>query len=199
MRAWSRADDQAIVEVVRQFQQVFTVDRKRVHVTGFSRGGFVTWRLVCDHADLFASAAPAGASDGSDRGEITCFSSGRVPARKVPLLLLIGRTDEAVGYRLMIAIRDAALSHYQATSATLLARTPAFMHTRWSSPDGAVVEAFEHSYETAPTGPWGWARGHCFPGSTVDPRAQYAVACSPPNAFAWGEEVVRFFNANPKS
>jgi hypothetical protein len=36
------------------------------------------------------------------------------------------------------------------------------------------------------------------PGSTADPYArQYALACKPPNAFNWGEEVMRFFRAHP--
>ena len=40
--------------------------------------------------------------------------------------------------------------------------------------------------------------GHCIPGSTVDPQApRYAVACEPPNAFVWGEEVMAFFQAHP--
>ena len=55
------APDATLVDIVHQFASVFRVGAHKVHVTGFSRGGFVTWRLLCDHADLFASAAPGGA------------------------------------------------------------------------------------------------------------------------------------------
>lgn len=195
---WSSANDSAIVEIVRQFARVYRADPRRIHVTGFSRGGFVTWRLACDHSDLFASAAPAGASTGGDRGETTCFSRGRAPARKIPLLLLMGRTDAAVGYRLIVAIRDAAIANYGATRIQVLDGDATYTHTRWTSADGAVIESFDHAYETVANGPWGFARGHCFPGSTTDPYApQYALPCKPPNSFVWGEEVMRFFKAHP--
>jgi len=133
---WSSANDAALVEIVRQFSRAYRADMKRIYVTGFSRGGFVTWRLACDHADLFAAAAPAGASTGGDRGERTCFSPGHTPSRKIPLLLLMGRTDAAVGYPLMVAIRDAAIKQYGATTSQVLAGDSTYTHTRWTSPDG---------------------------------------------------------------
>jgi poly(3-hydroxybutyrate) depolymerase len=195
---WSSSNDAALVDIVRQFARAYRTDAKRVHVTGFSRGGFVTWRLACDHADLFASAAPAGASTGADRGERTCFAAGRAPSRKIPLLLLMGRTDAAVGYPLIVAIRDAAIANYGTTQSETIAGDSTYTHTRWTSADGAVIEAFDHSYATVADGPWGFARGHCFPGSTTDPYArQYALPCKPPNTFVWGEEVMRFFRAHP--
>jgi poly(3-hydroxybutyrate) depolymerase len=197
---WASSNDAALIDIVRQFMRSYHVDANRVHVTGFSRGGFVTWRMACDHADLFASAAPAGASNGSDRGERTCFAGGRSPVRKIPLLLLIGRTDAAVFFPLLVAIRDAAIASYRATPQPPLDGDATYSHRRWTSADGGIVETFEHSYETVHDGPWGFARGHCFPGSTASPYApQYALPCQPPNAFVWGEEVMRFFRAHPMS
>ena len=32
--------------------EAFDVDRDRVHFTGFSQGGFMTWKFICDHADI---------------------------------------------------------------------------------------------------------------------------------------------------
>jgi polyhydroxybutyrate depolymerase len=90
---WKSTNDATLVQIVRDFAAVFRINPKAIHVTGFSRGGFVTWRLLCDHSDLFASAAPAGAGNGSGFGEVTCFSQGRAPARKLPILFLMGRTD----------------------------------------------------------------------------------------------------------
>ena len=98
---WHATNDAALVEMVQLFASVFRVDPKKIHVTGFSRGGFVTWRLLCDHPDLFASAAPAGAGDGTAFGEPTCFTPGRAPARKLPIVFLMGRTDASVGYASM--------------------------------------------------------------------------------------------------
>lgn len=194
---WTRAEDAKLVAMTRLFAQVFRVDLAKIHVTGFSRGGFVTWRLACDAADLFASAAPAAAGNGN--GETTCFGGGRVPARNLDVLFLMGRTDQPVPYSTMVSIRDAAIARYGGGAQQTVASDAKYAHYRWTTASGAVVETFDHAYETDPAGPFGSSRGHCFPGSTSDPQAaQYAVPCKGPNAFVWGAEVLAFFKAHPK-
>jgi polyhydroxybutyrate depolymerase len=198
-RTWSPSEDAAIMSIVRQAMQRFRVDAKKVHIAGFSRGGFATWRLMCDNADVFASAAPAAAGavrpGGSER---TCFANGRVPARDVPIIFLVGRTDNQVSFASMASIRDAAIRHYGAGAPARLAGDARYTHARWTGSNGVVIETFEHSYETSKDGPWNFAGGHCFPGSKGDPKApQYALPCVPPNGFVWGEEVMRFFVAHP--
>ena len=195
---WHASNDATLVDIVGQLARVFRVDAAKVHVTGFSRGGFVTWRLLCDHADLFASAAPAGAGFGTSFGEATCFSQGRAPSRRLPILFMLGRTDTSVGYSTMTAIRDAAVASYGATGPTPLAGDASYRHDRWTGAAGALIETFDHAYETVPDGPFASARGHCIAGSTTDPYApQYAIPCKLPNAFVWGEEVMAFFRAHP--
>jgi polyhydroxybutyrate depolymerase len=195
---WHDTNDASLVDLVMQMQSVFRVDAKKIHVTGFSRGGFVTWRLLCDHADLFASAAPAGAGNGAGFGEDTCFEQNRAPSRKLPILFLMGRTDVSVTYAAMQTIRDGAIASYTATGPTILVTDPSYTHNRWSGPNGEVIETFDHAYETVTPGPWSSARGHCIPGSTMDPQApQYAIPCKLPNAFVWGEKVMDFFIAHP--
>lgn len=195
---WRSSNDAALVDLVGQFAGVFRVDAKKVHVTGFSRGGFVTWRLLCDHADLFASAAPSGAGFGTGFGETTCFTAGRAPPRQIPILFLLGRTDTSVGYQTMTAIRAAAVASYGAAGPVIVASDASYRHDRWTVGDGAVIESFDHAYETVSDGPWASARGHCIAGSTTDPYApQYAIPCRLPNAFVWGEEVMAFFLAHP--
>ncbi|MFN0252532.1 MAG: alpha/beta hydrolase family esterase [Kofleriaceae bacterium] len=194
---WRVAQDASLVAMVEMIRDVFRVDPAKIHVTGFSRGSFVTWRLLCDHADLFASVAPAGGGDGAGFGEVTCFSNGRVPSRKAPILFLMGRTDTSVGYATLAQIRDAAIAHYGATGPTTIASDAQYRHDRWTG--DAIVETFDHAYETVTNGPFGSARGHCIPGSTTDPYAQqYAIPCVLPNAFVWGDEVLAFFRAHPK-
>ena len=159
----------------------------------------MTWRLLCDHADLFASAAPAGAGFGGGFGETTCFQNNRAPSRKMPIMFMMGRTDVSVGYTTMVDIRDAAIANYGATGPTVLASDASYTHNRWTSTDGAVIETFDHAYETVIR----WAvrerrKGHCIAGSTTDPYApQYAIPCKLPNAFVWGEQVMTFFIAHP--
>ena len=190
---WSSANDPMLVDIVQQLSSVFRADAKKLHVTGFSRGGFVTWRLLCDHADLFASAAPGGAGDGTNFGEQTCFSNGRAPSRHIPFVFLMGRTDASVGYTSMTQIRDAAIQSYGAAGPDVVASDATYSHNRWG-----VIETFDHAYETVPDGPWASAKGHCIPGSTMDPYApQYAIPCQLPDSFVWGQEVMTFFLAHP--
>lgn len=193
---WRAANDASLIQIVELFRDVFRVDTKKIHVTGFSRGGFVTWRLLCDHSDLFASAAPAGGGNGSGFGESTCFSQGRTPTRKLPILFLMGRTDASVGYASLTQIRDAAIADYAAAGPTMITGDAEYRHDRWTG--AAMIETFDHAYETVNPGPFASARGHCIPGSTTDPQApQYAIPCVLPNAFTWGEEVLAFFVAHP--
>jgi len=194
---WSSGNDATLVDMTTQFRDVFRVNPKKVHVTGFSRGGFVTWRLLCDHADLFASAAPAGAGFGANFGETTCFQNNRAPSPKIPITFLMGRTDVSVGYTNMVNIRNAAITNYGVTGPTVLASDANYTHNQWTG-NGAVIETWDHAYENYPTSDFASAKGHCIVGSTTDPLApQYAIPCQPPNAFVWGEEVMKFFMANP--
>jgi poly(3-hydroxybutyrate) depolymerase len=194
---WSSANDAQLVAMTNTFADVFRVDRKKIHVTGFSRGSFVTWRLLCDHADLFASAAPSGGGYGNGFGEVTCFQNSRAPSRKLPILFLMGQTDTSVGYSTLVGIRNGAINNYGATGPTVIASDADYTHDRWASSD-SVIETFDHAYETVSDGPFASANGHCIPGSTTDPYApQYAIPCELPNAFVWGAEVMKFFLAHP--
>lgn len=196
---WSQSNDAALIAITKKFQSVFRVDDKKIHATGFSRGGFVNWRLLCDASDLFASVAPAAAGSGGPNGEVTCFASARAPTRKADILFLMGKTDQPVPYSSMTSIRDAAIANYGATNPVVVASDTKYTHNRWTNPQGVVIETFDHSYETVSPGPWASAKGHCVPGSTMDPQApQYAVPCKLPNAFTWGDEVMKFFLAHPK-
>jgi polyhydroxybutyrate depolymerase len=203
---WETFNDAQLIEIVEAFRDVFRIDPKKIHVTGFSRGGFVTWRLLCDHSELFASAAPAGAGVGTNFGEPTCFTQGRKPARAIPIVFLMGRTDTSVGYQQMVSIRDAAIAEYGAAGPVNVRGDNDYRHDRWTGE--AVIETFDHAYETVNDGPFGQngqfgdANGHCIAGSTTDPYApQYAIPCArinnQPNAFIWGEEVMAFFQAHP--
>jgi polyhydroxybutyrate depolymerase len=205
---WRVVDDEKVVKIIQKVAEVFRTDPKKNHLTGFSRGGFVTWRLLCKNADLFASFAPATA--GSSAGgtctgvnEVSCpFDASQtngMPSVQVPVLFLIGRTDTPVPYGCTSRIRDQAIAAWGLTAQPDVDGNAQYAHKRWSNAKGTVLETYEHSYETVPNGPWGSAKGHCFPGSTMDPFApQYAVPCQLPNAFTWGEQVLKFFEAHPK-
>lgn len=59
---WNQYLDQVMDEVLT----IYSVDRQRVYVTGFSMGGFGSWSYASVHSDLFAAVVPiCGASDAS--------------------------------------------------------------------------------------------------------------------------------------
>ena len=62
------------------------VDRGRIYATGFSNGGFMSHRLACDAADVFAAVAPVSGVLGID--EAACE-----PARPIPVMHTHGTAD----------------------------------------------------------------------------------------------------------
>jgi polyhydroxybutyrate depolymerase len=67
------------------------VDEARVYATGFSNGGFLSHRLACEAADVFAAVAPVSGALLLPAGECR-------PSRPVPLLHVHGTRDDTVGY-----------------------------------------------------------------------------------------------------
>ncbi len=200
---WGPSQDAAIMTIVKAFADVFHVDPKRRHVTGFSRGGFSAWRLVCSESGYFASAAIGGAGNGatlltSPAAEPTCFENGRQPARAMDLLLLMGRTDRF--YPKIVAVRDAALASYgiPSTAAFDVVNKAAYVQRRTNKLGAPVVEWFDHAYATDPAGNEASTAGHCIPGSKLAANApQYAIACKPTTDFDWGAAVLDFFQQHP--
>ncbi len=208
---WSPADDEKVFAIIKKVAEVFRTDPKKNHLTGFSRGGFVAWRLLCKHADAFASVAPAtaGSAPGTSNGftcngvsEVSCpfdASPNGKPSVEVPIVFLIGRTDTPVPLGCTSRVREQAIAAWGLAAQPDVAGDGQYRHRRWKNAKGTVLETFEHSYETVSPGPFSNAKGHCFPGSTYDPQAaQYAVPCKGPNAFTWGEQVIEFFEAHQK-
>jgi len=65
------------------------IDRRRVYSTGFSNGGFLSHRLGCEAADVFAAVASVGGTFGIDR----C-----APSRAVSVLHIHGKIDPIVKF-----------------------------------------------------------------------------------------------------
>ena len=58
--AWRRPTRRTLIEEIKI---ALTVDRRRIYVTGHSNGGFMSYRMACDHADTVAAIASlAGAT-----------------------------------------------------------------------------------------------------------------------------------------
>ncbi len=76
--------------LVRELSARYRVDAKRIYSTGISNGGFMSFRLACEAADVFAAVAPVAANLSADLGP-RCK-----PARPVSVAILNGTDDPLV-------------------------------------------------------------------------------------------------------
>jgi len=86
-------DDVAFArDLVTFVESKVCVDRKRVYTAGFSNGGFMSYRLACEAADLFAASAPIAGAFAYTNGA-SCK-----PSRPIPLYAINGTVDPLVTY-----------------------------------------------------------------------------------------------------
>lgn len=202
--SWNPAtDDDKVWAFVRDAIAAFAIDPKRVHVTGFSQGGAMTFRLVCKHAAEIASAAPIAAADAKSLSSNTppfrldCgFEGTDMPSRPVPMLHMHGVKDGLVPIAKGRQQRDAILAWMGETTTQVLVDATTHQWTRYTSATHGVYEYLEHQYVTSSTTLAVPIAGHCFPGgkdlSGTLSRPLY-FTCTPPTSFVWGEIVLDFF------
>ena len=92
--AYPSVDDvQNAKDIIAHINGTFhPVDRARVYSTGMSNGGYMSTRLACDAADVFAAVANvAGANPWPDMGNCQ-------PSRPIPYLHFHGDADPTVDY-----------------------------------------------------------------------------------------------------
>ncbi len=196
-------DDVALHQFLLDAMASFAIDEKRVHVTGFSQGGFMTWRFICNHAALIASAAPGAAGvGGAFEGNGCAFAGAQMPQAPMAILHLQGRRDALVKYERGLAQRDAVISGWGMGSPTVVAGDATFTRTRWVNTQGAVYEFLDHDYSTDAGFLGIFLGGHCYPGSMdhspSEPGQLMGYGCKGANSFHWGNDVMQFFIANPK-
>jgi poly(3-hydroxybutyrate) depolymerase len=199
LSSWTPStDDPKVFAFIELAVSALRADPKRVHMTGFSEGGFMTYRFLCDHADYFASVAPAAGAGCSFGGDAGMWGSGGVPAREIPVLSVNGTMDALVNFNsVAVPQRDTVVAGWNMDSGTVVAGDTTFTRTRYTSPSGTVFEFIQHDYSSVQT----FTMGHCFPGSKDldggEPGQVFGFACQPPNSFVWGDEVMKFFMAHP--
>ena len=178
----------------------------RVHMTGFSEGGFMTWRFLCDHADLFASVAPGAAASNCTSCRFPLLVHRHPDAEPPgPVLYMHGTADEDyVQYECAQPQIDAMVAAWGLTSQGVIASNATYRRTRWTNASGGLLEFISHDYYSDQEVlfiPQTKLEGHCYPGST-DPGGLagqlFSFKCEQPASFTWGDEVMKFFVAHPK-
>ncbi len=89
-----RIDDVGFARaVVQALAAEANIDRTRVYATGWSNGGFMSYRLACEAADVFAAVAPVA-------GRIGLFPTASChPSRPTAVIEFAGLNDPSVPYQ----------------------------------------------------------------------------------------------------
>jgi polyhydroxybutyrate depolymerase len=187
-------DDIGFVKaILRQLQQSYPIDSKRVYATGLSKGGMFAYRLACDLSDQIAAIAPVA-------GSLT-YAQCR-PARPVAVLHIHGGNDQNVPLEGGRGVASAQMANYPSAlqgldqwrrrneCATATAQTTVTADTNRFSYEGCKSGG-EVTYYIVRGG------GHGWPGSTPKPRQQQrGIYIS--NQLKASEEIWKFFAAHPK-
>lgn len=184
-------DDAKVFAFLELALAAFAIDRDRVHMTGFSQGGMMTSRFLCDHADVFASVAPMA-------GTGCAFLGAAKPSREVHVLYAHGARDAIVAYATGTQQRNAMIAAWSMKEESVVSSDAKHEWKRYRSPSGTVLEFVRHDYEASAF----TLRGHCYPGSEDSkggaPGQLFGFACEGASAFTWGEIVMQFFRDHPR-
>jgi poly(3-hydroxybutyrate) depolymerase len=188
--SWDQATHAPLVYTFTAgLSSILGADPKRIHVMGFSQGGGMTWRLLCDHADYFASGSPLGGLAGCE------FSAVKAPSQEVPILQVHGRKDAVVSFQgIAIPQRDAALAYWMDGPGVVLEDDGMHKATRYTTAAGTRFELWEHDYVAGSF----ILGGHCFPGGTDVGASPFQYGCTAPGTFVYGELAMQFFLDHPK-
>jgi polyhydroxybutyrate depolymerase len=88
----STVDDSAyLTAVVEDIEATYSVDPKRIYFVGHSNGGFMSYRMACEHADKVAAIASLAGATFADVDRCR-------PSEPVGVLQIHGTADSVIGY-----------------------------------------------------------------------------------------------------
>lgn len=185
--SWSSdgENDSQVLAIMDRIRRVFHVQDERIHMTGYSQGGFMTWRFLCARPELFGSVAPLAAGSGA------CFAT-RTPAEEIDILYAHGTTDGLVPFESATRTVSQIRESWETDGGQIVSEDRAHTWTRYTTDAGTRFEFIRFDWETNfVLGP-SPLLAHCFPGS------DQFVGCGTDTAFHWGEELTRFFLEHPR-
>ncbi len=117
---WISQED-ALLAMMRQAEDDYTIDPTRVYLTGLSMGGFGTWAMGAKHPDRFAAFAPiCGGGEPATAGAY----------RDKPIWAFHGDGDTVVPPERSVAMAEAVRAAGASVTMTLL---PGVGHNSWDA------------------------------------------------------------------
>jgi len=88
----STIDDSAyLLALIEKVQSEYNVDPKRIYLVGHSNGGFMSYRMACDHADVIAGIASLAGATFLDSADCD-------PSEPVSVLQVHGTADDTIAF-----------------------------------------------------------------------------------------------------
>jgi len=84
-------DSQYLLDIITDVSGEYSVDPKRVYVMGHSNGGFMSYRMACDHADVIAAIASLAGATFADDADCS-------PSEPVSAVQVHGTADGTIAY-----------------------------------------------------------------------------------------------------
>ena len=179
--------------------EAFHVDKKRVHVGGFSMGAAMTFWFLCNHNDMLASVsvvtgssadqvqAPAKASGGGGK----CIDAiGASWSPRVSIFFFNGIKDPALTEAKAQERADGIVSRLSLTGGDIIAKDDHYARRHWTGAGGMAFDFLTHDYAAE-----GRLAGHCMPGGKV----VNATTCTEGDIkLHYGKLALDWYMAHPK-
>ncbi|MFN8052853.1 MAG: PHB depolymerase family esterase [Acidimicrobiales bacterium] len=183
----STVDDSAYISaIIARARADYNVDPKRIFVMGHSNGGFMAYRMACDHADVVAAIV-------SIEGAIDADPSACSPSAPVSVLAIHGTGDDTIGY-------DGGRTDLSSTrypSAPEAVRTWAKLDGCSTTPDSPAPPDRTLQPDRPPATVTSYSTG-CRPGGHAELWTQPDGVHIPPWVDSFPEQVIGFLLAHPK-
>ena len=84
-------DSQYLLDLVNEISAQLNVDERRIYFAGHSNGGFMSYRMACDHPDVVAAVASLAGATFDDPNDCS-------PPEPVHVLQIHGTSDDVIQY-----------------------------------------------------------------------------------------------------